>query len=159
MNTSLSNRPKTTRRSSWNQAPYHHELQPTAKQVAKTLDTVNERVEIRLLELAESIPYHDWGWAINTSRHDLIRLIRETNYSTIMALSRLFSTMPKDYWYDLRSRNFSGVWETLMNRLVELWYEVTRTISQQYNTTGYTVLIFPIECTKKAIPWPAPQSP
>lgn len=105
----------------------------------RTQESINssELIDTNLLWLIEKIPYHSWGWAISITRTTILELIPKQNYSTLVAICQKLIDMPEKYWNDNRDRDFSGIMESITNRLWELGYEVSENKIQHYiDNTG-----------------------
>lgn len=111
-----------------------------------------EVVDEELILLIEKIPYHTWGWAINTATGELINLIAWANYSTIIAMGAKFLSMQDSFWKSTKDKDFRGIGEAMEERLIQLWYIVTSRDQRTYNSNWAdteSTLIFPIQAKKQ----------
>ncbi len=137
--------PKTT----WYQKSSSSILGNTQNRAQKSLNS-SELIDSNLLWLIEKIPYHSWGWAINMTRNTILELIPSQNYSTLVAMCQKLINMPEAYWNDNRDRDFSGIIESMTNRLWELGYEVTENNIQYYMDNAGKKRIFIPHTIKKS---------
>lgn len=107
------------------------------------------KLDKELILLVESIPYHSWWWAINTSRSELIEWIKWVNFETIRAICYRFVMQNEPYWNDNRERNFDGIIDAIEWRLRELWYCITKRRDYHYlQNSGKRRISIPVNFDK-----------
>ncbi len=121
-------------------------IQPSIETI---LTGMNVLLDKDLILLVESIPYHSWWWAINTSRSELIEWIKWANFETIRAICYRFIMQSDLYWNDNRERNFDGIIDTIEWRLRELWYNITKRKDYHYlQNSGKRRISIPVNFDK-----------
>ena len=120
----------TTKRSSWHQAPFTHELW-IMHHVSATLEA-NEWVNKWLVLLVDKIPFYTWGGALGNVRMKLLAWLSNANISTISAICASLLQQWEGYWNDNRDRDLTGIMEAIETRITGLWHIITDSQTKHY---------------------------